>query len=1046
MSAKYPPPKDRAEFEQLLFSQQSEERLRAAMASFQLNDPVVSQLLARRLVAEGNNLVKATLVKAVGRFQDPGHLDLLAGFLSDPDSRVRANAVEALGFFRDPQVVPLLQPLVQDESSRVRGNALLILGRFHRERTLAYVNQLAVAPDPRMRETAVYVLGRVGGKYGISRLVAMGRREAEWTLKKAIVASLVSMQQRGDPLAAQGLAALQDGEALPPSAELASVAPGIAPQPPPEPEAEVDPPASGEWPMTSTPPAPENPVRYPEDLRSAVPRRRLEAVQLAPEGGPEVFQLLSGLLQEELDEFVIATLVKKLGKVGGMRAYPLILPYLRNPDGRVRANTLEGVEATGSPETLSVVRGMLEDAHPRVRAVAARILASHKREQGKAVAVLKGMLLEGDEKGALSAVHALESIDAGVILEIMELALVQPQPRVRARVLQALQILGERNSLAARLHKKYAGGETFEDEEYVNRLLARMNSKDEEVRYEALQRLSLIRSEKVQSRIELATSDASARVRNLAKAVVEDFGKAYKRQGVLHSLGLRAAEALRAEVITLEQGAPELEELDQVARRLEGAEEEAPAASELLARRREIMVGLGERVYRELPGCQVEDVRELLEQLRDLDGTSGARPRPDDGVNTAVRNATSSALRETMKELEDGLRSGGSPSSARSEMRRDSPHDPPTAAETLQGLAETRLPKHLFLVAFIMLVVGGVLLYIQRNISANILEVSKGWTVPVESACYVARSDEFVFAATRSGEVLALAAPTGVVKWRRPIEGLVPETLRAGGRRLYLFTKLDQVLAVSGARGEVEWTASAGGGILPGARLGEGILVTAVGRAEGGHEVKSLLLSDGKKQWSAAITTGAPGALTVSRGSVYLASGSTFYRLDAQDGRELYSFDYGEDFIPDGPVALTDEGVALVATPKRVVAIGPSGSLEQEGAAGTGERPVANPIRLAARRYAVVGGAEAWVLDDTLQEISRLALPLKPELLAVAGRSLYLSDGSTTVVRLAHDEAGLRVVGATPASGLVRSLAAVGEHVLVGSRSGVEVLTAQSFE
>jgi HEAT repeat protein len=1009
------------------------------MASFQLSHVGLLGELVAQLRSEGNSLVKATLVKAVGRFQDPEFLDLLSRFLSDPDARVRANAVESLGFYQIPEIVPLLNPMTSDEASRVRGNALLVIGRFHRQKILTHVNQMALSGDPQMRETAVYVLSRIGGEYAARRFAVLYDREPFPALQEAIGKCLQRFANQGVPEAAEAWEKIQ--------VRSQAEAPSLEPSPPPLEIPAAETPLVENWPTSSSnPPSVERPACYPADLHAASSRRRLEAVQMAPDSGGEVFGKLRDLLETEMDEFVIATLVKKLGKVGGEAAFSLLLPYTRNPDGRIRANALEGLDATGSAGVLEVARGLLEDSHPRVRSQAARILAKQGREQGRAVAVLKEMLLEGDEKGALSAVHALEAIDASVILEVMELALVQPQPRIRSRVLMALQVMGENNALAARLAEKYTGSTSFEDEEHVHRLLGRMNSRDEEVRYQALRHLSLVRSEKVQSRIELATCDASEKVRNLALALVEDFGKAYQRQGVLHSLGVSAVEALRAGRLELNVD-EELSDLDSVTNELGAGEAGAEEAPRLLARRREILVSLGERVYREIPGCQEEGIQRLLAHLRDLEDVPISSPPSPGGVSLGGGTADE-VLQATMREIQENFSDNSdlkAMATAKTKRKGIPPPAPPTMAERAMDLGRNRTSRKIMLLLLGALAAGGLFFWVKNTLHSGLVRVSKAWAIPVDSRCYVKITGDHGFSTTQQGEALAFALPTGTVKWRRSFESLIPKMILAGDEQLVLFSRLDQVLGVQVDQGNVIWTKPAGGGVLPGAILQGGVLVFSVRKSSGSHEVVCYSESGGKKLWNQEISTGVPGGLNLEEGMLLFTSGSTLYGLDAESGEEHFSYDHGDDFLTQGKLFRSSEGTVMVATKRQIVGISSSGVLDLEGPVFKKAPLLIHPILLAEDHFLILAGGEAVLLDANLQEVDRLTLPWKPTVFERFPSGILLSDGSNTVLRVRLDQGGLRLAGKSQVTGLVASLSWVGGNVLVGSRSGIEIFLESSF-
>lgn len=1026
-SGRYPPPRDRAEWENLLASPRSEDRLRAAMTSFELGEPGIDRLLAGRLISEGNNLVKATLVKAVGRFKDVGHLELLSGYLTDPDDRVRANTVEALGFYDDPRVLKLVNPMISDGSSRVRGNALLVLGRFDQARTMKVIDGLAGSDEGWRRETAIYVLGRVGGRYAATRLAAMLRRETAPNLERAIYQRLNQLAKAGVPEAVEAIRA----------ATVERVETGTAPRVDPAQAGKVEglevPEGDARFPVAS-PPAPQVATQYPGDLASPEPRRRLEAVQLAPDGDAEAFQRLSQMLAGEQDDYVLATLVKKLPRLDPAGSRPLLLPFLGHADGRVRANTVEGLGSTELPEVVTDLEPMLEDPHPRVRAQAARVLANLRKEQGKAVAILKEMLLEGDEAGALAALHALEAIDGGIILEILELALVHPRPRIRSRILHALEAMGERNPLAARLAERYSTSDTFEDAEHVNRLLARMNSKDEEVRYESLRRLALVQNEKARSRIELATSDASERVRNLAVALVEDFGRAYKRQGVLHSVGLRAMTLMRQGKLEVLGGDALVTELQDMTAQLEAAEDASAAAAQLLARRRETLVALGELVHRQAPGAEDEQLASLLTQVRALEPEApAAAPVVDDGPPAGPD--LSAELDKAMRDVADEEAGGG-------RKRRTTRQQ--AAAGPAGGGGKFEFPTRVVGVVVAMLAMGGVSWWAASGLTSNLLDVDTAWSVPVDSACHVAAADTWVYALSKGGELLCAAAPTGNVKWRRKAPDAREGVLAAAGIQLLHMSGDDGVVARQGPKDQEQWETSLGGDVTPELRVVGEDLALAVEDAPGRWFLRIVERDAGTVRWEVESSTGRPGGVARHGDGMAYVAGATLFALDAASGSERWSYDHEEDFILPGPVALDSSGTVLACGTSKVVAVAAGGVVRARSGA-LGSKPLRNPWRRRDGKLVVLSSRELVVLAADLTEVSRVSLPITVTRWADGGDSLFVVGSGAEVVRVRLDGGAVEVIGTVRASTPVVSVTAVGGVPVVGTITGIELIPLKEF-
>lgn len=116
------------------------------------------------------------------------------------------------------------------------------------------------------------------------------------------------------------------------------------------------------------------------------------------------------MLKTEKNEYVIATVVKVLGKFGDSRAIPLIKPFLGHYDSRVRANTVEALGYIQVPEVYELVEGLLIDEDNRVRANVAKLL--WKKDKLRVLEKLREMLKSGEEWMLDSAIYSLGEIAA----------------------------------------------------------------------------------------------------------------------------------------------------------------------------------------------------------------------------------------------------------------------------------------------------------------------------------------------------------------------------------------------------------------------------------------------------------------------------------------------------------------------------------------------------------------------------------------------------------------------------------------------------------
>ncbi len=136
-------------------------RLQAVLDTYSARLEGLLPLLTAMLEAEEEVTVRSALVSAVGRYQDPGTLQLLFRFLDDGDSRVRANTIDALARFQDPNVMQQIVRLSGDPDNRVQANLARALGQFDPQFLHDQVQAMLGSGTQWMRESALYVLWAV---------------------------------------------------------------------------------------------------------------------------------------------------------------------------------------------------------------------------------------------------------------------------------------------------------------------------------------------------------------------------------------------------------------------------------------------------------------------------------------------------------------------------------------------------------------------------------------------------------------------------------------------------------------------------------------------------------------------------------------------------------------------------------------------------------------------------------------------------------------------------------------------------------------------
>ncbi|HNV69326.1 MAG TPA: HEAT repeat domain-containing protein, partial [Candidatus Ozemobacteraceae bacterium] len=173
-------------------------------------------------------------------------------------------------------------------------------------------------------------------------------------------------------------------------------------------------------------------------LSSEAYEDRLQAVmRIARENKSDYKDRLVAMLQTEHHDFVKASLISCLKLFLNKSEANILSPFLKDPDSRVRSNTIEALEALKADGAIPLLFPCLEDTDNRIRAVAAKALQSFG--EGKVFAVLKKMLGSNDEWMKFSAIHALSHINAGASIQMLVDAAKPPtQPDTRLRAIVAL--------------------------------------------------------------------------------------------------------------------------------------------------------------------------------------------------------------------------------------------------------------------------------------------------------------------------------------------------------------------------------------------------------------------------------------------------------------------------------------------------------------------------------------------------------------------------------------------------------------------------------
>lgn len=133
---------------------------------------------------------------------------------------------------------------------------------------------------------------------------------------------------------------------------------------------------------------------------------KLEAIRQAIEARePSALEIFRDRLGKEDDPWVLASLLKGLGTLGGSRDIHLIQPLLKHEDVRIQANAIEALELIGDELSFSLVAPMLQSKDDRIRANSIKCLV--RFDPDEALATLERMAEAEQLSSRESAVYCL---------------------------------------------------------------------------------------------------------------------------------------------------------------------------------------------------------------------------------------------------------------------------------------------------------------------------------------------------------------------------------------------------------------------------------------------------------------------------------------------------------------------------------------------------------------------------------------------------------------------------------------------------------------
>ncbi|MDD2715140.1 MAG: HEAT repeat domain-containing protein [Candidatus Wallbacteria bacterium] len=182
-------------------------------------------------------------------------------------------------------------------------------------------------------------------------------------------------------------------------------------------------------------------------LVSDDPWKRIKAIQnLTINDRKEYLPDLRERLKNEKNNYVIATIVKGLGLLGGMNEIPSLKDFLRHNDSRIRANTVEALSAMNTVKIYPLIIPLLKDESPRVKINVAKALVDYKEMD--ILTTIKSMLCSNETWQLESVLYFLSQTkiaDDEIRFCLIELLRKAKTESLRKRINDTLRELSVKN-------------------------------------------------------------------------------------------------------------------------------------------------------------------------------------------------------------------------------------------------------------------------------------------------------------------------------------------------------------------------------------------------------------------------------------------------------------------------------------------------------------------------------------------------------------------------------------------------------------------------
>lgn len=384
-------------------------------------------MLLSALAAEVVPQLKASMIIGVGHFKNPDDVMALAQYLKNDDSRIRANTVEALAMIASEDAFRCIIAAMGDEDNRVKANVVKSLQAIGGPSLFALLKKMAMDESLWMRSSAVYAFSKIKSPQSLVALAQIVQSDPDSGIRARAMSFLLAEKEEGNPAAVVILK------------KLSEVNKEVETPPPVVTEKEFEPGSDEE--MLAL-------------LSSAEPAKRYIALARLRDG--EFFKFSEEFivaLEKEQDAFLIAMMLTMVREKKFVNAFSRVRVYLNHSDDRVRANAVEAVAAIDPAKASELIMPLLKDKNGRV--VANSVMALNSSGAIDPVIELKAMLRQNREAFKHSALYVISQLREPACVGLLEKLLRDYSPRVRDKSYDVLKTyVHDRVAGSLKLHQE----------------------------------------------------------------------------------------------------------------------------------------------------------------------------------------------------------------------------------------------------------------------------------------------------------------------------------------------------------------------------------------------------------------------------------------------------------------------------------------------------------------------------------------------------------------------------------------------------------------